>query len=361
MTYNDIHDFDFDLPASLIAQYPLSKRSASRLLAVDVSRQHIMHQQFSDILGWVGPGDLMVFNDTKVIPARLFGRKASGGKIECLIERILSGHQALAHIRASKSPKVGSQIELSDAFTATVIERRDALFLLHIPEPLSWLSLLEQYGRIPLPPYITRSDGLADKERYQTVYATQPGAVAAPTAGLHFDSDLLAALREKGVEFANVTLHTGAGTFQPVRVTNLDQHQMHSEWMVLCEKTCRAIQACRARGGRIIAVGTTVARCLETAAGQGDLQPYTGETRLFIRPGFTFRCINALLTNFHLPKSTLLMLVSAFAGYDLTQHAYQTAIAHQYRFFSYGDAMFLHNTCVHDMLGNHKLMGDFLI
>lgn len=340
--YNHIDDFDFDLPLPLIAQYPLESRSASRLLTVNIPSQTIQHQQFTDLLAWVRAGDLIILNDTRVIPARLFGYKPSGGKLECLIERILSEHEALAQLRVSKPPKIGSQIIFADqAFSATVLDRRDDLYHLKFASDIPLLTLLEQYGLIPLPPYIERTGETADKQRYQTIYAHNPGAVAAPTAGLHFDAEILAKLQAQGVQLAYVTLHIGAGTFQPVRVNLLDQHVMHSEYMQLSAATCAAIDNCRQQGGRVLAVGTTVTRCLETAAKTGALAPYQGDTRLFIRPGFKFQVIDALLTNFHLPKSTLLMLVSAFGGYDLVKQAYQAAITEKYRFFSYGDAMLL--------------------
>lgn len=339
MSYNFVSDFDFTLPPELIAQYPLAERTASRLLTVDVGNQNIIHQQFPNLLDWVRAGDLIVLNDTQVIPARLFGKKASGGKLECLIERILSDHEALAHLRFSKPPQIGSQIFLADVITATILGRQDDLFHLRFEHDTPLLQLLDQFGVMPLPLYIERQSEIADTQRYQTIYAQRPGAIAAPTAGLHFDQHTLSALQAKGVIVAYVTLHIGAGTYQPVRVTALDQHKMHSEYMQLSIETCEAIADCRQRGGRILAVGTTVTRCLETASQSGRLIPYSGETNLFIRPGFQFRCIDALLTNFHLPKSTLLMLVTAFGGYDLVMSAYQAAIQHRYRFFSYGDAM----------------------
>lgn len=340
--YNHIDDFDFDLPQQLIAQYPLKQRRASRLLTVDINAQAIRHQQFPDLLEWARAGDLLILNDTRVIPARLFGSKTSGGKLECLIERVLSDHEALAHLRVSKPPQAGGQIILADgAFTAIVLQRCDDLYHLKFESETPLFTLLDQYGLLPLPLYIERSCEANDRQRYQTVYAHNPGAVAAPTAGLHFDAEILTALQAKGVQIAYVTLHIGAGTFQPVRVTALDQHSMHSEYMQLSAETCQAISDCRQRGGRVLAVGTTVTRCLETAANNGPLTAYQGDTRLFIRPGFKFQVVDALLTNFHLPKSTLLMLVSAFGGYDLVRRAYQAAMAENYRFFSYGDAMLL--------------------
>lgn len=341
--YNSVSDFDFELPLELIAQYPKSERTASRLLRVNIPETHLSHHLFPELLAWVRAGDLIVLNDTKVIPARLMGRKKSGGQIECLIERILTEHEALVHLRANKPVKVGTELCFADAVNAKVLNRRGDLFHLYFESELTILRLLERYGSIPLPHYIERKPENADIERYQTVYAQHPGAVAAPTAGLHFDANMLAALRNQGVEIASVTLHIGAGTFQPVRVSDLDHHIMHSEYMVLSIETCQAINRCRQRGGQVIAVGTTVTRCLETASQSGITEPFCGETNLFIRPGYQFRCVDALLTNFHLPKSTLLMLVSAFGGYDLVMQAYQEAIKEKYRFFSFGDAMFL--TC----------------
>ena len=282
-----------------------------------------------------------MFNDTKVIPARLIGHKSSGGKVECLIERILAQQRVLAQLGVSKAPKLGSVIRFAAAFDATVIARRGGFYELEFMSDESALWLLEQYGEIPLPPYIKRSPDAADCNRYQTVYAKNKGAVAAPTAGLHFDENVLAAMRQKGVAMAAVTLHVGAGTFQPVRVESLDKHQMHQESIEVSPQTCQAIAACHARGGRVIAVGTTVVRCLETAARSGDMMSFSGDTDLFIYPGYQFRCVDALLTNFHLPRSSLLMLVSAFAGYELIMEAYREAVKQHYRFFSYGDAMLL--------------------
>jgi S-adenosylmethionine:tRNA ribosyltransferase-isomerase len=337
MHYNHIDHFDFALPEALIAQYPTAERAASRLLAVDIPEQRFFHQQFPDFLSWMQPHDIVVLNDTKVIPARLFGKKASGGQLECLIERVLSADTALAQLRSSKPAPLGSQIFFQGGFSATVLERHEDLFHLQFIADAPLLTLLYQHGSIPLPLYCKRPCEAIDFHRYQTIYAKHPGAVAAPTAGLHFDADLLSKLTAQGVSVAYVTLHIGAGTFQPVRVEWLDQHQMHTEYMEISEATCEAIHRCRERGGRVFAVGTTVARCLETA----QLKPYSGDTQLFIRPGFQFQCIDALLTNFHTPKSTLLMLVTAFGGYELVMKAYQTAIEQRYRFFSYGDAMLL--------------------
>ncbi len=332
-------DFHFDLPEELIAQRPAAERGASRLLVLDGAEGTPQDRRFADLPSLLSPGDLLVFNDTRVIPARLFGVKESGGKVEVLIERITAEREALAHIRASKSPKPGGRLSLEEAFEVEVTGREGALFALRFPGPA--LELLEAHGRLPLPPYIEREAGEDDDERYQTVYADKAGAVAAPTAGLHFDQAMLDRLAAMGVEQARVTLHVGAGTFQPVRVENIDEHHMHSERIEVPAETVAAIAACRARGGRVVAVGTTVVRSLESAARGGRLVPYSGETDIFIHPGYRFGVVDALLTNFHLPESTLLMLVSAFAGYDEVMAAYRHAVAQRYRFFSYGDAMFL--------------------
>ncbi len=335
-----VADFFFDLPESLIARHPLAQRRASRLFVLEGQNGHCSHQHFSDLLNYVKPGDLMVFNDTRVIPARLFGAKASGGKVEVLLERILDSQRVLAHTRSSKAPKPGGQIIFGKGITADVLARHDALFELQFSE--SVLPLLERIGHIPLPPYLERPDEAADRERYQTVYAHHAGAVAAPTAGLHFDNELLATLRAKGVEMAFVTLHVGAGTFQPVRVEQLEAHQIHREWLQVGNEVVAAVAACRARGGRVIAVGTTSVRSLETAARDtGVLAPFVGDTDIFLFPGKPFHVVDALITNFHLPESTLIMLVAAFAGYRETMAAYAEAISQHYRFFSYGDAMFI--------------------
>lgn len=340
-----LDDFNYDLPPELIAQFPMPQRTSSRLLVVpfgvsdDISFEH---KQFQDLIGYINPGDLLVFNDTKVIPARLSGKKETGGKISCLIERILTDHTALAHIRASHAPAVGSIVVFEDKIKARVIGRQDALFELEFltDEPL--LDILAEYGDIPLPPYIDRQTDNVDQSRYQTVYAKHPGAVAAPTAGLHFDDAMMDNLKQKGVHCGFVTLHVGAGTFQPVRTNNLDEHVMHAERITVSQALCDEIKAAHARGNRVIAVGTTVVRALETAAQSGEIKPYIGDSQLFIRPGFQFHCIDALITNFHLPKSTLLMLVSALAGYDRMMAAYKEAVEKRYRFFSYGDAMLLY-------------------
>ena len=341
-----VSDFQFDLPDELIARYPMPERSASRLLMLDGNTGDTRHGHFRDVLDLVNPGDLLVFNNTRVIPARMFGQKASGGKLEILVERILDDHSVLAHVRASKAPKPGTQILLDNGFSAEMVARHDALFELHFAGDLPVLDILNQIGHMPLPPYIDRPDENSDKERYQTVYNQRPGAVAAPTAGLHFDEPLLAALREKGVDFAYVTLHVGAGTFQPVRVERLEDHQMHSEYAEVSADVVEKINAARARGNRVIAVGTTSVRSLETAAQASlkagkPLSPFFGDTSIFIYPGYQYQVVDALITNFHLPGSTLIMLVSAFAGYDHVMSAYQEAVTSGYRFFSYGDAMFI--------------------
>lgn len=342
-------DFFYHLPETLIAREPAVERRGSRLLVVDGDHLTVEHQHFPDLISRIEPGDLMVFNDTRVIPARLFGKKASGGHVEILIERLLDAQRVLAHTRASKSPKPGSYIELDDGTRVTVLARHDALFELRFDGTATALEVLERVGHMPLPPYIDRPDEDADRERYQTVYGKHKGAVAAPTAGLHFDEALLSDLKGKGVQIAFVTLHVGAGTFQPVRADNLEDHAMHSEVMDVSAEVCDVIRATRAAGKRVIAVGTTSVRCLESAAQfseaagapVGELLPYQGETSIFIYPGYRFRVIDALVTNFHLPESTLLMLVSAFCGYQLAMHAYAVAVEQHYRFFSYGDAMFI--------------------
>ncbi|MDF3935029.1 tRNA preQ1(34) S-adenosylmethionine ribosyltransferase-isomerase QueA [Pseudomonas citronellolis] len=334
-----VTDFHFELPEALIARHPLAERRASRLLVLDGPSGALSHRHFADLLEYLRPGDLMVFNNTRVIPARLFGQKASGGKLEILVERVLDSRRVLAHVRSSKSPKPGSKILIDGGAEAEMLQRHDALFELGFAEDV--LPLLERVGHMPLPPYIDRPDEDADRERYQTVYAERAGAVAAPTAGLHFDQGLLDAIREKGVDTAFVTLHVGAGTFQPVRVERIEDHHMHSEWLEVGQDVVDAVAACRARGGRVIAVGTTSVRSLESAARDGELKPFSGDTDIFLFPGRPFHVVDALVTNFHLPESTLLMLVSAFAGYPQTMAAYAAAVDGQYRFFSYGDAMFI--------------------
>lgn len=334
-----VADFHFDLPEALIARHPLPERRSSRLLVLDGPSGELSHRQFADILGFLKPGDLMVFNNTRVIPARLFGQKASGGKLEILVERVLDSHRVLAHVRSSKSPKPGSRILIDGGGEAEMLLRHDALFELGFSEEV--LPLLERVGHMPLPPYIDRPDEDADRERYQTVYAERAGAVAAPTAGLHFDEALLESIRAKGVDTAFVTLHVGAGTFQPVRVERIEDHHMHNEWLEVSQDVVDAVAACKARGGRVVAVGTTSVRSLESAARDGVLKSFSGDTDIFIFPGRPFHVVDALVTNFHLPESTLLMLVSAFAGYPETMAAYAAAVEQGYRFFSYGDAMFI--------------------
>lgn len=338
-----LSDFDYQLPPELIAHQPLANRTASRLLILDGVSGALRDTHFNELPSLLQPGDLLVFNNTRVIPARLHGQKASGGKIEVLVERVLDEHRALAHVRASKPPKAGTALRLENAVDAVVTGREGDLFHVRFQDGHSVLEWLEQYGHIPLPPYIERPDLAEDRERYQTVYAQHPGAVAAPTAGLHFDENLLATLAAQGIQTASVTLHVGAGTFQPVRTDDLSAHIMHAEYAEVPPATCEAIAACRARGGRVVAVGTTTVRSLESAAQMHGLplQPFQGDTRLFITPGYQFQTIDAMITNFHLPQSTLLMLVSAFAGYTAIRQAYAHAIEHKYRFFSYGDAMFL--------------------
>ncbi len=334
-------DFDFDLPQSLIARYPLPDRSASRLLCVDKQKGAITDAQFAQLPDLLQSNDLLIFNNTKVIPARLYGVKASGGKVECLLERILDSQRALVHLRASKSLRVGSQLFFSGCISATVLARRDDLFELEFSREKPLLEWLQQYGEIPLPPYLEREPEESDRERYQTVYAQHEGAVAAPTAGLHFDEALLQRLVHQKIPMEYLTLHVGAGTFQPIKVDLLEKHVMHTERMEVPISVCEAVYACKARGGRVIAVGTTVVRALESAARHGSLEPYQGETNIFIYPGYSFQVVDALITNFHLPRSTLLMLVCALGGYEPLMKAYQHAIAQEYRFYSYGDAMFI--------------------
>ncbi|CAL93525.1 tRNA preQ1(34) S-adenosylmethionine ribosyltransferase-isomerase QueA [Azoarcus olearius] len=334
-----LQDFDYDLPPDLIAQAPLAERSASRLLVVD--GDVLADRRFVDLPDFIRPGDLLVFNDTRVLHARLFGVKATGGQVEVLVERPIGAHEALAQIRASKSPKPGSTLRLADAVDVTVLGRSGEFFHLRFPDDENVVDVLERYGKLPLPPYIQRAAGDADEARYQTVFARAPGSVAAPTAGLHFDDAVLDRLRARGAGCAWVTLHVGAGTFQPVRVDDLAQHRMHSERYVIPQETVEAIARTRANGGRVVAVGTTSMRALEAAAQAGPLAAGSGETDIFILPGFRFRVADMLVTNFHLPKSTLLMLVSAFSGTDVIRRAYAHAVASRYRFFSYGDAMLL--------------------
>jgi S-adenosylmethionine:tRNA ribosyltransferase-isomerase len=339
-------DFAYELPEELIAQEPLAERSASRLLCLDGGTGAVDHLGFRDLPGLLAPDDLLVFNDTRVLPARLFGVKETGGRVEILVERLTGEKSALVHMRASKTPKSGSRISIAADHEAPpsqaavdVVGRQGDLFEITSEEELG--PLLARVGHMPLPPYIQRSDVDADRERYQTVYAARDGAVAAPTAGLHFDDALFARLDDLGIRRAYVTLHVGAGTFQPVRVDDITRHTMHAEYLEVSEEVCDAIAATRERGGRVVAVGTTAVRSLETAAAGGSLAPYIGDTQLYIYPGYAFRCVDAMITNFHLPESTLLMLVSAFSGREHVLAAYREAVAERYRFFSYGDAMFL--------------------
>jgi len=334
-------DFNYILPDALIAQRPLQNRSASRLLCVDRRTGQCQDKHFVDLIGLIDANDIVVFNDTKVMAARLFGNKASGGKVEVLIERIQDDYRAIAHVKASKTPKSGSLISFEQGFQCEVLGRAGDLFQVRFLGDLGIAQILAQIGHIPLPPYIARQDDGADWERYQTVFAKQAGAVAAPTAGLHFDGEMMDKIAAKGASIAFVTLHVGSGTFQPVRTDDITQHIMHKEYFAVSAETVQAIQAARSRGGRVIAIGTTAVRALESASVSGQLQAGYGETDLFITPGYAFKSVDALLTNFHLPESTLLMLVSAFAGYQPIKEAYQHAIAQSYRFFSYGDAMFL--------------------
>ena len=334
--------FQFDLPDELIARQPAQQRQGSRLLYLNSASNDLQHQQFPDLIDHIQPGDLMVFNNTKVIPARLFGEKETGGKIEVLVERILDTHRVQAHIRASKSPKAGNQLRFDEGYSAEMLARAGDLFVLKFSHPV--LTVLDNIGHMPLPPYIDRTDTEDDKSRYQTVYAEELGAVAAPTAGLHFDQQLLESIQSKGAQIAFVTLHVGAGTFQPVRADNILDHEMHSEWLQVSEEVCQQVLETKAKSGRVIAVGTTSVRCLETAARSGQIAPFEGDTNIFIYPGYEFKVVDGLLTNFHLSESTLLMLVSAFSGYQPIMQAYREAVAERYRFFSYGDAMFLlHN------------------
>ena len=340
-------DFAFDLPEELIAQQPLPERSASRLLEVDGQSGEITHRVFTDLPALLAPGDLLIFNNTRVLPARLYAQKQTGGKAEILIERLLGDGGALAHVRASKSPREGMLLiitsepesDLSE-LAVRVIGREGALYRL-APESGSIKEMMRRFGHMPLPPYIERSDTPEDRDRYQTVFGRRDGAVAAPTAGLHFDQPLLDTLKLAGVDSSEVTLHVGAGTFQPVRADNIEEHIMHSEYVEVDQECCDAIARCKRRGGRVVAIGTTAVRSLETAARDGIPEPYSGDTDIFLYPGCKFNVVDAMVTNFHLPESTLMMLVSAFSGMDNIKSAYASAIENRYRFFSYGDAMFL--------------------
>jgi S-adenosylmethionine:tRNA ribosyltransferase-isomerase len=334
-----VADFAFNLPDKLIARYPTEERSASRLMRLHGETGAVEHGHFADILGFLQPEDLLVLNNTKVIPARLYGTKESGGKIEILVERMLDDKRLLAHVRASRSPKPGARLLLEGEVWATMMSRQDSLFELQLEGSESVLDVLQRLGHMPLPPYIDRPDETADRERYQTVFGEKHGAVAAPTAGLHFDEALLDAIRAKGVRIVTITLHVGAGTFLPVKVDNIEDHHMHGEIVEVTEEVATAVKHTRANGGRVVAIGTTSVRALEAASAEGDIAAYAGETHIFIYPGYKFKSVDALLTNFHLSESTLLMLVSAFAGRDHVLAAYNEAVAQEYRFFSYGDAM----------------------
>jgi S-adenosylmethionine:tRNA ribosyltransferase-isomerase len=331
-----LSDYDYDLPDELIARYPTPQRRESRLLLV---RRTLEDRQFSEFADLLEPGDLLVFNNTRVIRARLRGKKATGGRVEILIERVLENDQALAQVKASKTPKLDSVIVLAGGCEATISGREGDMFVLRFSQSIN--EYLERYGEIPLPPYLNRHEETADSERYQTVYADQPGAVAAPTAGLHFDAEMLAETEERGVAHAYVTLHVGAGTYQPLREEQVEDNRLHAEQIEVSEAVCEAVRQTRERGGRVIAVGTTSVRALEAASSNGQIHPFTGETDIFILPGYAFQSVDMMLTNFHLPKSSLLMLVAAFSGYERIMSAYRHAVDEQYRFFSYGDAMLL--------------------
>jgi S-adenosylmethionine:tRNA ribosyltransferase-isomerase len=337
----NLSEFEFDLPEHLIAKYPTPDRTSSRLLHLNAASGEINHYHFRDLTGLLDVKDLLVFNNTRVIPARLFGNKATGGRVEILLERVLDERTALVQLRSSKSPKPGALIQLEGSdYSVEVTGRQESFFILRFPAP-GVLDVVKSVGHMPLPPYIDRPDETADSERYQTVFAEQDGAVAAPTAGLHFDEPLLAEIAEKGVASTRLTLHVGAGTFQPVRVDNILEHKMHSEQVEVPEEACGAVSSCKERGGRVIAVGTTSVRSLEAASQSGKLQPLNGDTDIFIFPGYEFKTVDAMITNFHLSGSTLMMLVGAFAGVDMIRHAYDVAIKEQYRFFSYGDSMLI--------------------
>jgi S-adenosylmethionine:tRNA ribosyltransferase-isomerase len=342
-------DFSYELPPGRIAMHPCPGRSDSRMLCLDPGSNHLRDGAFRDFPEQLQAGDLVVFNNTRVIPARLLGNKQSGGKVEVMVERVCGDSRLLARVRASKSPAPGTRLRLEGVLDAQVIGREGELFLLEFSGAGDMLKMLDQYGHVPLPPYISRADEQDDRERYQTIYASTPGAVAAPTAGLHFDEAIMDRLAERGINTAYVTLHVGGGTFQPVRADNLDEHVMHQEYFEVDAATCEQIAQTRRAGGRIVAVGTTVVRSLEAAAVNGQPEPCKAETGLFITPGFRFRVVDALLTNFHLSESTLLMLVCAFAGYRRTMDAYAHAIAAGYRFYSYGDAMFISARAEPDM------------
>jgi len=335
----DLSEFSFDFPPDLIAQQALPERSASRLLHLGATTNHTRDLHVRDLPGLLRPGDLLVANDTRVLPARLYGRKDTGGKIELLLERVLGERDAMVQLRASHAPKPGVMLCFGAGVTADVIERRHEFYVLRFSRAV--VPVLEEFGHVPLPPYVRRDDQPADRERYQTVYAREQGSVAAPTAGLHFDARLLAELAARDIGFRTLTLHVGAGTFAPLRAHQLETGRLHAERLEVTAALCAAVAACRERGGRVIAIGTTATRALETAGESGELRPLRGETSLFIRPGFRFRIVDAMFTNFHLPESSLLMLVCAFGGTERVLAAYRHAVARRYRFFSYGDAMFL--------------------
>lgn len=336
-----VSDFQFDLPEQLIAQYPLPERSASRLLHLERMSGRRHDRQFADLPGLLAPGDLLVFNNTRVIPARLWARKESGGRVEIMVERVVGDREAVVQLRANRKPPAGARLFVDGEGELEVLGREEGFWRLRIVAGPGWSALLEAAGHMPLPPYIERPDEAVDAERYQTVYARVPGAVAAPTAGLHFDERTFERLDDMGVARAECTLHVGAGTFQPVRVDEVTEHRMHAEWLSVSPELVAAVQEARSRGGRVVAVGTTAVRALETAAAEGELAPFAGDSRLFIYPGYEFRVVDAMITNFHLPGSTLLMLVSAFAGRENVLAAYRHAVEQEYRFFSYGDAMFI--------------------
>jgi S-adenosylmethionine:tRNA ribosyltransferase-isomerase len=336
-----LDDFDYTLPQELIAQHPPEERGASRLLHLDVPGNTLGDASFRDLPGLLAPGDVLVFNNTRVIKARLRGTKETGGRVEVLVERVLEDHEVLAQVSASHSPQPGARLTLGAGLEVEVVGREGTFFRLRFPEREPVLSTLERHGELPLPPYIARAPRAQDEGRYQTVYASRPGAVAAPTAGLHFTEEILEALRQRGVRTCEITLHVGAGTFQPVRVDDISRHRMHSEWYEVPESVVEVIREAKRAGRRVVAVGTTSVRALEAASRGGEIQACTGDTELFITPGFEFHAIDAMITNFHLPKSTLLMLVSAFGGIDLMRRAYAHAVEQRYRFFSYGDAMLI--------------------
>lgn len=338
-----LDQFDYHLPEELIAQKPLPERTASRLLSFKAHSQTFNDLHFADVLQLLRPNDLLILNDTKVIPARMYGKKASGGKVEFLLERIIDSNVVWAQLRSSKSPKIDSEIYFTQDVKAIVRDRQDDFFVLEFSDTTNVASFLQHYGHMPLPPYIQRSADENDSERYQTVFAKHLGAVAAPTAGLHFDANILSALQQKGIQTATITLHVGAGTFQPVRENDVALHKIHSEKIIVTRDVCEKVLNCKRQGGRVVAVGTTVARAIESAAQSGQLEPCEMDTSLFIYPGFVFNVMDGLITNFHLPKSTLLMLVSAFAGYETIMSAYRHAVEANYRFYSYGDAMFIEN------------------